>query len=83
MDVRWFARMAVAVALRPVLWGVALRQAHRLADRHWWRRPPFLPVPARAYAVFRTTTQYGDPTAAPSVDDVIVWLQWVRRFPGD
>ncbi|HCW01007.1 MAG TPA: hypothetical protein DGK99_06335 [Acidimicrobiaceae bacterium] len=69
--------------MRPVLWGVALRQAHRLADRHWWRRPPFLPVPARAYAAFRTTTQYGDPTAAPSVHDVIVWLQWVRRFPGD
>jgi len=83
MDVRWFARIAAAVAVRPVLWGVALRQAHRLADRHWWRRPPFLPVPARAYAAFRTTTQYGDPTAAPSVDDVIVWLQWVRRFPGD
>lgn len=83
MDVRWFARIAAAVAVRPVLWGVALRQAHRLADRHWWRRPPFLPVPARAYAAFRTTTQYGDPTAAPSVHDVIVWLQWVRRFPGD
>ncbi|HJP25516.1 MAG: hypothetical protein QF777_03475 [Acidimicrobiales bacterium] len=83
MGVRWFARIAAAVAVRPVLWGVALRQAHRLADRHWWRRPPFLPVPARAYAAFRTTTQYGDPTAAPSVHDVIVWLQWVRRFPGD
>lgn len=83
MGVRWFARIAAAVAVRPVLWGVALRQAHRLADRHWWRRPPFLPVPARAYGAFRTTTQYGDPTAAPSVDDVIVWLQWVRRFPGD
>ena len=83
MGVRWFARIAAAVAVRPVLWGVALRQAHRLADRRWWRRPPFLPVPARAYAAFRTTTQYGDPTAAPSVDDVIVWMQWVRRFPGD
>ena len=82
MDVWWFVRMAVAVAVRPALWGVALRQAHRLAGRGWWRRPPFLPVPARAYAAFRATTQYGDPTTAPSVDDVIVWLQWARRFPG-
>ncbi len=82
MDVRWFARMVAAVLLRPGLWCVALRQANRLAARGWWRRPPFLPVPARNHAAFRATTQYGDPTAAPSIDDVLVWLRWARRFPG-
>ena len=81
MDVRWFARMVVAVAVRPALWGVAFRQAHRLAGRGWWRRPPFLPVPARAYAGVRATTQYGDPMTSPSVEDVLVWLRWARRFP--
>ena len=82
MDARWFARMTIAMLIRPWLWAVAVRQLGRLAGRGWWRRPPFLPVPARAYAAFRATTQYGDPTAAPSIDDVLVWLHWVRRFPG-
>ena len=73
-------RVAVAVAVRPWLWSVAVRQASRLAGRGWWRRPPFLPVPAAPYARFRAVTQYGDPEASPTAGDVVVWLSWVRRF---
>jgi hypothetical protein len=74
-------RVASAVLVRPGLWSVAVRQVFRMAGRHWWRRWPFLPVPAPAYARFRAITQYGDPDAAPTVGDVVTWLSWVRRFP--
>ena len=74
-------RVASTVLVRPGLWSVAVRQVFRMAGRHWWRRWPFLPVPAPAYARFRAITQYGDPDAAPTVDDVVTWLSWVRRFP--
>ena len=77
----WMVRVAVAIAVRPWLWSVAVRQTVRLAGRGWWRRPPFLPVPAVPYARFRAITQYGDPEAPPTVADVVVWLSWVRRFP--
>jgi len=82
MGASWVLRMAVAVAVRPRLWWVALRQAHRMAGRRWWARPPFLPVPAGPLAAFRATTQYGRSDAVPTVDDVLVWLEWSRRFPG-
>ena len=75
------ARVALAVLVRPGLWPVALRQVFRMAGRHWWRHYPFLPVPAPAYARFRAITQYGDPDASPTVDDVLTWLEWARRFP--
>ncbi len=81
MDVRWVVRMLIAVLLRPGLWWVTFRLVWRLARRGWWRRPPFLPLPSQAYAAFRTTTQYGDPMAVPSIDDVLLWLRWSRRFP--
>ena len=77
----WMLRAAVAVAVRPWLWSVAVRQTVRLAGRGWWRRPPFLPVPSAPYARFRAITQYGDPEAPPTAGDVVVWLSWVRRFP--
>ena len=76
------ARLGIAVAVRPWLWRVAVVQAHRLAGRGWWRRFPFLPVPDPAYARFRSLTQYGDPDQPPDLADVLVWLRWVRRFPG-
>ena len=78
MNLRWMTRMTLALSLRPSLWLTACRQAHRLAGRGWWRRPPFLPVPAPAYARFRALTQYGEPDRAPDVADVVTWLVWAR-----
>ncbi len=77
----WMVRVAVAVAVRPWLWSVAVSQKFRLDGRGWWRLPPFLPVPADQYYRFRAITQYGNPEAPPTVADVVVWLSWVRRFP--
>ncbi len=65
-----------AVARRPRLWPTAARQARRLARRRWWARPPFAPVPDRAWLRFRAETQYGDPGRAPDPDDVVTWLRW-------
>jgi hypothetical protein len=67
----------VAVAARPALWPVALRQTRRLARRDWWRHPPFLPVPDPAYLSFRLETQYGD-AGTPVPLDVVTYLEWCR-----
>src|SRR5690349_23735953 len=49
-----------AVARRPRLWPVAVRQWRRTTPPGWWRRRPFLPVPSGEYLRFRLLTQYGD-----------------------
>ncbi len=72
--------LVVAVVRRPRLWGVALRQAARLAGPGWWRRRPWLPVPAGDYLRFRLETQYGDPEATPSAEDVLNYLAWCRQW---
>ena len=71
-------RAAAAVAARPSLWGTALVQVRRLARRHWWRRPPFLPLPDRDYLRFRLETQYGDPDHRIEPEDVLAYLRWWR-----
>jgi hypothetical protein len=78
----WMGPAALAVAVRPRLWGVAVTQALRLAAPGWWRRWPPLPLPDPAYLRFRMQTAYGDPEAAPAPPDVVAYLEWCRRFPG-
>ena len=63
----WVWPAVAAVAVRPGLWGVALRQGLRLA------------VPD--YLRFRRQTAFGDPAKAPAPADVIAYLEWCRRFP--
>jgi len=48
------------------------------APRGWWHRPPFLPLPDKAWFAFRMETAYGDPCAIPSRDDFIEYLAWHR-----
>lgn len=74
-----WTEVAAAVAGRPRLWATSARQAARLAPARWWRRPPFLPVPDRAWMRFRAETQYGDPDRAPDAADVVTWLEWARH----
>jgi len=75
-----YARVAIAVVLRPSYWPVSVTVIRRLAPRGWWRRPPFLPVPSSSYARFRMETQYGGESPLPTVSDVLKYLQWVRRW---
>ena len=69
----------IEVLRRPRLWGEALRSVPRLARRHWWRRPPFLPLPDPSYLRWRVATAYGDAAAAVRRHDVIAYLEWCRR----
>ena len=73
----WF-RAACAVLARPWLWWTALRQLVRMTPPGWWRRPPFLPVPDRAYLRFRLETAYG-PRGTLEPADLVEYLAWVRR----
>ena len=77
--VAW-ARVVFAVVARPRLWGTALLQARRLARRGWWHRPPFLPVPGRAYLEFRAETQYGSNAHRPVPEDVLNYLAWCQQM---
>ncbi|MDQ3896190.1 MAG: hypothetical protein M3326_02885, partial [Actinomycetota bacterium] len=77
---RWVGPAALAVAVRPWLWGVALTQAWRLAAPGWWRRWPPLPLPDPAYLRFRLQTAYGDADRGPAPQDVVAYLGWCRRF---
>ncbi len=71
-------RAILALATRPRLWPTALVQAARFAPRRWWRRPPFVPVPTGELTRFRSETMYGDPRVPPSLNDIVVWLEWCR-----
>jgi hypothetical protein len=44
-------------------------------------RPPFLPVPDRAYLRWRMYTAYGDEATVPPASDVIRYARWATRAP--
>ncbi len=77
---RWAWRASAAVARHPSVWGTALRQALLLAAPGWWRRRPFLPLPAPEYLRFRIQTAYGgDGDREPDPDDLVTYLRWCRE----
>jgi hypothetical protein len=79
MTAGWVLRAAIAVGRRPPLWGTAVRQAAVLAEPGWWRRPPFLPLPAPAYLRFRLQAAYGGAgDREPEPADLVTYLRWCR-----
>ncbi|HMG44424.1 MAG TPA: hypothetical protein VK611_24030 [Acidimicrobiales bacterium] len=69
----------LAVARRPGLWPTGIRQVARLAAPGWWRRRPFLPLPAPEYLRFRLQTAYGgDGTGPIAPGDLVTYLTWCR-----
>lgn len=50
--------------------------AWRFRDRRWWRKLPFLPLPAREYVRWRMYTAYGDADVIPPADDVVRYARW-------
>jgi hypothetical protein len=81
-EARWVRAAVVAVARHPSLWATGARQALVLAAPGWWRRRPFLPLPAPDYLRFRLQTAYGgDGDRAPEPDDLVTYLRWVRDLP--
>jgi hypothetical protein len=73
---RLVVTLAARAAVRPPLAVDLLRVAWRFRRRGWYRRPPFLPVPARDYVRWRMYTAYGDYDAVPPAEDVIRYARW-------
>jgi hypothetical protein len=78
-----WSRLALGLGVRalisPALARDLMRVAWRFRARRWFARPPFLPVPARDYVRWRMYTAYGDPSAVPSVDEVVRYARWTAR----
>ena len=79
---RWRNTVGVvtAVVTRPWLWPAAAVVVWRLVPTRWWARPPFLPVPSRAYIRFRKEAYYGDSQTSFRPADVLRYLSWVRTW---
>jgi hypothetical protein len=56
-----------------------LRVAWRFRSRGWYRRFPFLPLPARDYLRWRMYTAYGDERFVPPPEDVVKYARWAVR----
>lgn len=65
--------------LRPWRVPLILETAVAFRARRWYRRPPFLPLPSLAYLHWRMESAYGDPKAAPGLDELVSFLVWARR----
>ena len=79
---RWLRLVAILAPralVRPPLAIDLVRVAWRFRARGWWRRPPFLPVPDRAYVRWRMYTAYGDADAVPPAEDLVRYARWAGR----
>lgn len=80
----WFSLIATLTAraiINPRVAVDLLRVAWRFRHRHWYRRFPFLPLPAITYLRWRLYTAYGDEGTVPPPSDVIAFARWVGRQP--
>jgi hypothetical protein len=79
---RW-TRLTISLvghALTNPATGVALaRVAWRFRRRDWYRRFPFLPLPATEYVRWRMHTAYGRDDAVPPARDVVRYARWATR----
>lgn len=72
--------LAARAALNPRTALDLLTLAWAFRRRDWWRQPPFLPLPDRAYLEWRLHTAYGAERALPPVEDVLRFARWRRRL---
>ena len=75
-------RLALRAVADPRLALDLLRLAWSFRARHWYRRPPFLPLPPPEYVRWRMLTAYGEERAVPPLDDVIRFARWRRETMG-
>ena len=73
------ARLAARAVVNPRLAVDLLRVTWSFRARDWYRRPPFLPLPAMDYLRWRMYTAYGSEDAEPPADDVIRYARWAVR----
>lgn len=72
--------MAAHALLHPRMTYLLLRAAWRFRARHWYRRPPFLPLPPAEYLDWRMHTAYGDGGAEPTAAELRGYLEWTLRM---
>jgi hypothetical protein len=77
---RLVASLALRASVHPRLALDLLAAAWSFRRRGWLRRPPFLPLPSRAYLRWRMYTAYGDEDAVPPAEDVIRFARWRRKL---
>ena len=63
----------------PRLAAALVRVGWRFRRRDWYKRFPFLPLPAAEYVRWRMHTAYGSDDAIPSADDVARYSLWATR----
>ncbi|MBD36056.1 MAG: hypothetical protein CL512_04745 [Actinobacteria bacterium] len=81
MGLRLVVKVISLLIRQPRLWGTAFVQVVRTAESDWWKRPPFFPKPADSFIEFRSKTQYGSvETDQMQARDILVWLEWVKKF---
>jgi len=71
-----YGAMFRVILRRPLLLPPLLGLAWRSRRREWYRRPPFLPLPSRAYLEWRMDTAYGDPDFRPPAHEIARYLRW-------
>ena len=69
--------LLVRTLRRPSLAIDLVRVAWRFRARGWYRRFPFLPLPARDYVRWRMHTAFGDHDAVPTATDIERYARWV------
>ncbi len=78
-------RLLIALHWRVLRWPPLavdlLRVAWRFRHRLWYRRFPFLPLPALGYVRWRLYTAYGSEDTVPPAEDVVAFARWVGRQP--
>jgi hypothetical protein len=58
-----------------------VRVGWRFRRRDWYKRFPFLPLPAPEYVRWRMYTAYGDEKTVPPAADVVRYARWAVKKP--
>jgi hypothetical protein len=69
-------RVLARCLVRPRLLLCLIGAAWRFRRRGWYRRPPFLPVPAADYMHWRMHTAFGADAVVLGVTDLEAYLEW-------
>ena len=71
-----YVRLVGTAIRQPSLIPALLEAAWAFRSNGWYRRPPFLPIPSKAYMRWRMETAYGDPDAVPPNTELERYIRW-------